>query len=106
MVVVTKARPFAVDLADSLKSAIDCAVLVTLILCIVLKLDLTHEPWGGSEPESCGLLCWQNRVLFRSQEKQLEPVFPLKLQWCSDSIFVSHLLKQYFPAVAGTRPSV
>ena len=66
MVVVTKARPFAVDLADSLKSAIDCAVLITLILCIVLKLDLTHEPGGGLRIR----IMWVGTISARPPERE------------------------------------
>ena len=43
LVAVTHTRPFLADFADSLKTSLDCAVLVTLVLSILLKLDLEHE---------------------------------------------------------------
>ena len=43
MIAVTYARPFQLNFADCLKTACDCALLVTLVLSIVLKVDLETE---------------------------------------------------------------
>ena len=43
LVAVTHARPFTSSFADTLKSAVDCAILVTLTLSMALKLDLSDE---------------------------------------------------------------
>ena len=50
MVGVTYCRPFVADFADSLKTSVDCAVLVTLVLSMLLKVDLRNELYGPSLP--------------------------------------------------------
>ena len=49
MVGVTYCRPFVADFADSLKTSVDCAVLVTLVLSMLLKVDLRNELYGPNE---------------------------------------------------------
>ena len=49
MVGVTYCRPFVADFADSLKTSVDCAVLVTLVLSMLLKADQRNELYGPNE---------------------------------------------------------
>ena len=50
MILVSHTAPYVLDFADALKTAVDAAVLSTLILSIVLKLDdrLAHERINAS----------------------------------------------------------
>ena len=43
LVAVTHARPFSAGFADTLKTAVDSAILVTLTSSMALKLDLSAE---------------------------------------------------------------
>ena len=56
MVAVTHRSPFKKDFADSLKTSVDCAILVTLVLSIVIKLDLRHEAIGSSAVARASLI--------------------------------------------------
>ena len=49
MVAVTQSRPFVADFADALKAAVDCAVLITLALSVLLKVDLSNEEFSADE---------------------------------------------------------
>ena len=47
MVIVTTARPFNLGFSDQLKTAVDCAVLITLILSMMMKMDLSDEAFSA-----------------------------------------------------------
>ena len=68
MVAVTHTRPFVADFADALKAAVDCAVLITLVLAMLLKTDLSGELFDANQVAiamlaanlllPCGVVLW------------------------------------------------